>query len=83
MRKFSLLRKKGKGPLVKVWWSHLQTRCEWKQCLAAFTRKFGRLRPFSGRILLRKHREVTGKFGRHVVTDRKVWPSFEMVVRVP
>jgi hypothetical protein len=62
---------------------HLQQMCEWKVSLAAFTRKFGRLRSEKGRILLRKHREVTGKFGRHVVTNRKVWPSFEMIVRVP
>gem|GEM_PF-5481251 len=45
--------------------------------MAAFTRKFGHIRPEKGRILLRKHREVTRKFGRHVLTDRKVWPSFD------
>jgi hypothetical protein len=27
--------------------------------------KFGRFRPFSERILLRKHGNFTGKFGRH------------------
>jgi len=32
--------------------------------LADFTRKFGRFRPEKGRILLRKHQEVTRKFGR-------------------
>src|SRR5258706_9130713 len=57
--------------------------CKWKQCLAAFTRKFGHIRPEKGRILLRKHRKVTRKSGRHVLTDRKVWPSFELEVRVP
>src|SRR5579864_9496266 len=53
-------------------------RCEWKKCLAAFTRKFGRICPEKGQILLRKRREITRKFGRHVLTDRKVWPSFEL-----
>jgi hypothetical protein len=48
--------------------------CEWKKCLAAFTRKFGRFRLEKGRIFLRKHNEITRKFGRHVLTYRKVWP---------
>jgi hypothetical protein len=40
------------------------------------TQMFGRNSPEKGQILLRKRREVTRKFGRHVVTDKKVWPSF-------
>ena len=44
---------------------------------------FGRFRPEKGQILLGKRREFTRKFGRRVLTDRKVWPSFEMDVRVP
>src|SRR5436189_5476692 len=63
-------------PLMKFQIYTFAPSCKWKQCLAAFTRKFGRLRLEKGRILLRKRREVTRKFGRHVVTDRKVWPSF-------
>ena len=45
--------------------------------MAAFTGKFGRFRPEKGRLLLRKHQVITRKFGRHVVTDRKVWPTFD------
>jgi len=35
---------------------------------------FGRFGPEKGQILLRKHQEITRKFGRRVLTDRKVWP---------
>ena len=38
---------------------------------------FGRFRPEKGRVLLRNHQEITRKIGRHVVTDRKVWPSYD------
>jgi hypothetical protein len=47
------------------------------QSLAACTRKIGRSRSEKRRILLRKRLEITRKIGRHVVTDMKVWPSFE------
>ena len=66
---------KGRGC---IWDSHSDIRqreqrpksvgayCKWKKWLAAFTRKVGRIRPFSGRILLK----TPGSY-------KKVWPSFE------
>jgi hypothetical protein len=45
-----------------------------------FGRFYKKVWPFLTRKrdkFMRRYREITRKFGRHVLTDRKVWPSFE------
>ena len=56
---------------------HLHSILQMAAMFGRFYKKVWPLSPRKKRLLLRKHQVITRKFGRHVVIDRKVWPTFD------